>query len=233
MLLGAFPFEHSTAAADEQRAFNEVHFEQIRIHWTENERNKEIVKRMSPECKDLLDRIFRVQEKERITIEQIKQHPWYTEPLPAKFDTAMKEIERQQAGLEKENKLARVRYVLAHNDTFRCRVAVLVCPCLDTQCSIFCVRLLAYPFRHAVLCGIEFRFEITSLCLVQASAGAESQQAAIKQIVQCACMTRAANIQNAHLEDKEVFLTRMQAKVQTGKVELPADVVNNHDLKAP
>lgn len=44
MLLGAFPFEHSTSsAADEQRAFNEVHFEQIRIHWTENERNRDIV----------------------------------------------------------------------------------------------------------------------------------------------------------------------------------------------
>lgn len=44
MLLGAFPFEHSTSSAtDEQRAFNEVHFEQIRIHWTENERNRDIV----------------------------------------------------------------------------------------------------------------------------------------------------------------------------------------------
>lgn len=49
MLLGAFPFEHSTSsAADEQRAFNEVHFEQIRIHWTENERNRDIVQARAP-----------------------------------------------------------------------------------------------------------------------------------------------------------------------------------------
>lgn len=49
MLLGAFPFEHSTSsAADEQRAFNEVHFEQIRIHWTENERNRDIVQARPP-----------------------------------------------------------------------------------------------------------------------------------------------------------------------------------------
>ena len=109
MLLGAFPFEHSTSAADEQRAFNEVHFEQIRIHWTENERNKEIVKRMSPECKDLLDQIFKIQERERITIEQIKTHPWYVEPLGDKFATATQELEAAQAGLEKENTLARVR----------------------------------------------------------------------------------------------------------------------------
>jgi hypothetical protein len=64
----------------------------------------------------------------------------------------------------------------------------------------------------------------------QASSGGASQKEAIKQIVQCACMSREANIGNAHLEGKEIFLTRMQAKVHMGKVELPADVVSN-DLK--
>ena len=109
MLLGAFPFEHSTAAADEARAFNEVHFEQIRIHWTENERNKDIVKRMSPECMDLLDRIFKISEKERITVAEIKEHPWYKEPLSDKFAKATADLEAAQAALGTENALARVR----------------------------------------------------------------------------------------------------------------------------
>jgi serine/threonine protein kinase len=109
MLLGAFPFEHSTSAADEQRAFNEVHFEQIRIHWTENERNKEIVKRMSPECMDLLDRIFKIAEKDRITVAEIKQHAWYTETMSEKYEKALKEIDAAQAALAGENSLARVR----------------------------------------------------------------------------------------------------------------------------
>jgi serine/threonine protein kinase len=110
MLLGAFPFEHSTAsAADEQRAFNEVHFEQIRIHWTENERNKDIVKRMSHECMDLLDQIFQLDEKKRIKIVDIKKHPWYTEPLSATYAAAMKRLTAEQAELDQRLQLTQVR----------------------------------------------------------------------------------------------------------------------------
>lgn len=131
MLLGAFPFEHTTASAsDEQRAFNEVHFEQIRIHWTENERNKEIVKRMSEECKDLLDRIFTLDEKKRIKIDAIKQHPWYTEPLSAKYAAAMDKLRKDQADLTRRMELARVRCCCLQR-------------CFGATCC--CLRLLARP----------------------------------------------------------------------------------------
>lgn len=100
MLLGAFPFEHSPgSAADEQRAFNEVHFEQIRIHWTENPRNKDIVKHMSPECVDLLDRIFQLNESKRIKIPEIRQHPWFTAPMSSKYAGPMEAINKEQEGL--------------------------------------------------------------------------------------------------------------------------------------
>ena len=100
MLLGAFPFEHDPAsAADEQRAFNEVHFEQIRIHWTENPRNKDIVKHMSPECVDLLDRIFQLNESKRIKISDIRQHAWFTAPMSPKYASAMQAITSEQEGL--------------------------------------------------------------------------------------------------------------------------------------
>lgn len=118
MLLGAFPFEHSPAsAADEQRAFNEVHFEQIRIHWTENPRNKDIVKHMSPEGVDLLDRIFQLNEGKRIKIPEIRQHPWFTAPMVPKFATAMKSIDAEQEGLLKLMDKFKVR---AHNTTCCC-----------------------------------------------------------------------------------------------------------------
>ena len=58
--------------------------------------------------------------------------------------------------------------------------------------------------------------------LVQESKGADTQKEAIKSVVACACMTRAANIANAGLEDKEIFLTRAHAKVQKGAMTLPA-----------
>lgn len=132
MLLGAFPFEHSTSAADEQRAFNEVHFEQIRIHWTANERNKDIVKRMSPACMDLLDRIFKISEKERITVEEIKKHPWYTEALTGKYADAAKALEASQARLASENQLARVctpaRTACRRHIGCTCAEAVLAVP---------------------------------------------------------------------------------------------------------
>jgi serine/threonine-protein kinase SRK2 len=170
MLLGAFPFEHSTAAADEQRAFNEVHFEQIRIHWTANERNKDIVKRMSPACMDLLDRIFRISENERITVPEIKQHQWYTEPLTGKYAAAWKVMEDTQVRISKENDLAR-------------------------------------------------------------GSGGSPQREMIKKVVECACMQRSANLMHPELEDKELFLTRMHAKVQAGVVALPEDVATEADMQ--
>lgn len=36
---------------------------------------------LSPEVTDLLNKIFVIDEKARITIAQIKEHPWYTPPL--------------------------------------------------------------------------------------------------------------------------------------------------------
>ena len=68
--------------------------------------------------------------------------------------------------------------------------------------------------------------------IVQTSVGNMSQKEVIKKIVECACMHRAANITHSNLEDKEIFLTRMHAKVQTGKVALPADVISEADMRA-
>ena len=112
MLLGAFPFEHQSAqGGDEQRAFNEVHYEQIRMHWTDNPRNKDVVARMSDDCRDLLDKIFDLDEKSRITIAGIREHPWYTVPLEEPYASAAAKLEARQTLIERETALIRVRSI--------------------------------------------------------------------------------------------------------------------------
>jgi hypothetical protein len=57
MLKGRFPFQHTSAADDDyHQAFDEVHLEQLKFHWTENPRNAAGIKFLSPECLDLLNR---------------------------------------------------------------------------------------------------------------------------------------------------------------------------------
>lgn len=110
MLLGAFPFEHQSAqGADEQRAFNEVHYEQIRMHWTHNPRNKDIVARMSADCRNLLDKVFDLDEEQRITIAGIREHPWYQVPLVEPYASATERLNARQAAIERETQLIRVR----------------------------------------------------------------------------------------------------------------------------
>ena len=57
---------------------------------------------LSDEVKLLLDRIFKVNEKERITIEGIKEDPWYSAPLPPKYIEAEENIAKQQRKVEEQ-----------------------------------------------------------------------------------------------------------------------------------
>ena len=57
---------------------------------------------LSDEVKLLLDKIFKVNEKERITIEGIKEDPWYSAPLPPKYMDAEENIAKQQRKVEEQ-----------------------------------------------------------------------------------------------------------------------------------
>ena len=48
----------------------------------------------------LLDKIFKVNEKERITIDGIREDPWYQGPLQKKFSEAEERICKQQREVE-------------------------------------------------------------------------------------------------------------------------------------
>lgn len=76
--------------------------------WFEGPDMKKNVERLSPECRDLLDRIFVVDPKKRITITQIMQHPWYNLPLPPRYQQALNDLQGEQAAMEKRANSIRV-----------------------------------------------------------------------------------------------------------------------------
>ena len=57
---------------------------------------------LSDGVKLLLDKIFKVNEKERIAIEGIKDDPWYRQPLLPKFEQAEARIAQQQCEVEEQ-----------------------------------------------------------------------------------------------------------------------------------
>ena len=53
----------------------------MQVKWSDSPVLKEHVHLLSPECRDLLDRIFVTDPKRRITVPQIMEHPFYTQFL--------------------------------------------------------------------------------------------------------------------------------------------------------
>lgn len=66
---------------------------------------------LSNECLDLLDKIFVIQAEKRITLQEIKVHPWFTKPLPPKYAAAEKAIEAEQAVLDQHTKSRTINQV--------------------------------------------------------------------------------------------------------------------------
>jgi len=61
----------------------------------------EAVKKLSPEIKDLLNRIFVIDAGKRVTIQQIKRHPWYNKPLPPGYQEMWDKLKAKQEKLDK------------------------------------------------------------------------------------------------------------------------------------
>lgn len=56
--------------------------------------------RLSKECRDLLDHIFDLNEKRRMSIEDIKAHPWFQVKLGAKYENALGTLVRKQIDID-------------------------------------------------------------------------------------------------------------------------------------
>jgi hypothetical protein len=51
-------------------------------------------------CRDLLDRIFDLDEEQRLGIEGVKAHPWYNLPLGDSLQQALDKAAREQAAID-------------------------------------------------------------------------------------------------------------------------------------
>lgn len=51
---------------------------------------------ISPEAQDLLDQLLHPVEAQRISIQKIKQHPWYLKPLPQQYKQALEQMQAEQ-----------------------------------------------------------------------------------------------------------------------------------------
>lgn len=97
-----FPYEHSEHPDPNTSAAQiEVWLQQIKSKWRENGRIRDAAKRLSPECQDLLDHIFDLDERRRMSIESIRSHPWFSLPMSTKYETALKKCEAVQEEINK------------------------------------------------------------------------------------------------------------------------------------
>ncbi|KAK9809119.1 hypothetical protein WJX72_009585 [[Myrmecia] bisecta] len=101
MLLGTFPFDHTEHPdPNTSEAHLEVWLQQVRSRWSEIPHIRQAVEKLSKDCMDLLNRIFVIDEKKRITVAEIKQHPWYLRELSPKYRDAEDSLRRQQAATD-------------------------------------------------------------------------------------------------------------------------------------
>eukprot|EP00798_Chlamydomonas_sp_ICE-L_P030573 gene30573-35589_t len=98
MLLGMFPFEHQeNPDPNSDAAHTEVWLQQIRCTWREIPRVSAYVAKLSPDCRDLLDRMFELDMNRRITVEGVKAHKWLQKKLPAHYEMSLSAIATEQA----------------------------------------------------------------------------------------------------------------------------------------
>lgn len=109
MLLGTFPFDHTEHPdPNTSEAHLEVWLQQVRQPWSGIPHIKHAVERLSPEARDLLNRVFVVDDRKRITVPEIKAHPWYVRALSPKHAAAEARVRAEQAALEARVARARV-----------------------------------------------------------------------------------------------------------------------------
>ncbi|KAK8587627.1 hypothetical protein V6N13_086608 [Hibiscus sabdariffa] len=76
MLVGAYPFEDP----EDPKIFRKTIQRILSVHYSIPD-----YVRVSKECKHLLSRIFVADPEKRITIPEIKQHPWFLKNMPKEF----------------------------------------------------------------------------------------------------------------------------------------------------
>ncbi|CAN1836125.1 Serine/threonine-protein kinase SAPK1 [Linum perenne] len=84
MLVGGYPFEDP----DDPRNFRKTIQRILSVHYSIPD-----YVRVSKECKHLLSRIFVADPEKRISIPEIRKHPWFLKNLAAEFDVGVEKVE--------------------------------------------------------------------------------------------------------------------------------------------
>lgn len=101
MLLGMFPFETQDEGTSSTVGLHDIWLQQIKTSWRDNPNNNNAVIRLTPECRDLLDKMFDVRANSRLGVDGIKSHPWFTKPLPEVYRRGLEELNKEQQERDK------------------------------------------------------------------------------------------------------------------------------------
>ena len=106
MMLGFFPFEVKATADTPVHDFQQ----QLRQVWAQQQDEKWYKTRhvamgwalLSEQCQDLLMRIFEYDDDKRISLEEIKGHPWYNQKLPLHYGKELQKLKKiREAKMDK------------------------------------------------------------------------------------------------------------------------------------
>ncbi|KAI8469214.1 MAG: kinase-like domain-containing protein [Monoraphidium minutum] len=119
MLIGRFPFEgiemHNVHNLDDVSAHVWQMQTQTTTRWHDNPLIAHDCGMLSPDCIDLLNRMFELEEDKRVSVTDITEHPWFNRPLPPLYEGALHELAVQQAAIDAE--AAKGAYVSASRDS--------------------------------------------------------------------------------------------------------------------
>ncbi|KAK8268315.1 hypothetical protein V6Z12_D11G058400 [Gossypium hirsutum] len=104
MLVGAYPFEDPEDPKNFRKTIQRI----LSVHYSIPD-----YVRVSKECKHLLSRIFVAEPEKRISIPEIKQHPWFLKNLPIEF------VEGENGYMENEEESQSIEEILSIRDEAR------------------------------------------------------------------------------------------------------------------
>ncbi|XP_012489259.1 serine/threonine-protein kinase SAPK2 isoform X2 [Gossypium raimondii] len=104
MLVGAYPFEDPEDPKNFRKTIQRI----LSVHYSIPD-----YVRVSKECKHLLSRIFVADPEKRISIPEIKQHPWFLKNLPIEF------MEGEDGYMENEEESQSIEEILSIIDEAR------------------------------------------------------------------------------------------------------------------
>lgn len=97
MLLGSFPYDHTEHPdPNSSQAHAEVWLQQNQAKWSESPNVGDSVEKLSPLCRDLLDKMLERDERKRINMQEIRAHKWYKKSTGDNFEKSLWEMAEAQ-----------------------------------------------------------------------------------------------------------------------------------------